>query len=63
MGKFHPHGDSAIYDALEMAQPFSYRYELVDGHGNFGSVDGSGCCHALYGSKINPLSHGTIAGY
>lgn len=41
MGKFHPHGDSAIYDALvRMAQPFSYRYQLVDGHGNFGSVDG-----------------------
>lgn len=41
MGKFHPHGDLAIYDALvRMAQPFSYRYQLVDGHGNFGSVDG-----------------------
>lgn len=41
MGKFHPHGDSAIYDAMvRMAQDFSYRYQLVDGHGNFGSVDG-----------------------
>lgn len=41
MGKFHPHGDSAIYDAMvRMAQDFSYRYELIDGHGNFGSVDG-----------------------
>ncbi|WP_439425456.1 DNA gyrase subunit A [Oenococcus alcoholitolerans] len=41
MGKFHPHGDSAIYESLvRMAQPFSYRYPLVDGHGNFGSVDG-----------------------
>lgn len=41
MGKFHPHGDSAIYDAMvRMAQPFSYRNMLVDGHGNFGSVDG-----------------------
>ncbi|HKM17652.1 MAG: DNA gyrase subunit A [Firmicutes bacterium] len=41
MGKFHPHGDSAIYDAMvRMAQDFSYRYPLVDGHGNFGSVDG-----------------------
>ncbi len=41
MGKFHPHGDSAIYDAMvRMAQTFSYRYMLVDGHGNFGSVDG-----------------------
>ncbi|MBA1433761.1 DNA gyrase subunit A [Bombilactobacillus bombi] len=41
MGKFHPHGDSAIYESMvRMAQKFSYRYVLVDGHGNFGSVDG-----------------------
>src|SRR6188508_778739 len=41
MGNYHPHGDSAIYDALvRMAQDFSMRYELVDGQGNFGSVDG-----------------------
>jgi DNA gyrase subunit A len=41
MGKYHPHGDSAIYDALvRMAQPFSMRYPLIDGQGNFGSVDG-----------------------
>ena len=41
MGKLHPHGDSAIYDALvRMAQPFSMRYPLIDGQGNFGSVDG-----------------------
>ena len=41
MGKYHPHGDSAIYDAMvRMAQPFSMRYMLVDGQGNFGSVDG-----------------------
>lgn len=41
MGKYHPHGDSAIYDAMvRMAQDFSFRYPLVDGHGNFGSVDG-----------------------
>src|SRR3989449_2411022 len=41
MGKFHPHGDSAIYDTLvRMAQPFSLRYPLVDGQGNFGSIDG-----------------------
>ena len=41
MGKFHPHGDSSIYLAMaHMAQDFSYRYMLVDGHGNFGSVDG-----------------------
>ena len=43
MGKYHPHGDSAIYEAMvRMAQPFSYRQLLVDGHGNFGSVDGDG---------------------
>ena len=41
MGKYHPHGDSAIYDTIvRMAQPFSLRYMLVDGQGNFGSVDG-----------------------
>src|SRR5690349_16336722 len=41
MGKYHPHGDSPVYDALvRMAQPFSMRYPLVDGQGNFGSVDG-----------------------
>src|SRR5213075_1365459 len=41
MGRFHPHGDAALYDAMvRMAQPFSLRYPLVDGQGNFGSVDG-----------------------
>jgi len=41
LGKYHPHGDTAVYDALvRMAQDFSLRYELIDGHGNFGSVDG-----------------------
>ncbi|MCA2981589.1 MAG: DNA topoisomerase, partial [Myxococcaceae bacterium] len=41
MGKFHPHGDTAIYDALvRLAQDFSLRYPLIDGHGNFGSLDG-----------------------
>ena len=41
IGKYHPHGDSAVYDAIvRMAQPFSMRYVLVDGQGNFGSVDG-----------------------
>ncbi|MCR4404227.1 MAG: DNA gyrase subunit A [Candidatus Acetothermia bacterium] len=41
MGKFHPHGDQAIYDALvNMAQPFAFRYPLIDGQGNFGSIDG-----------------------
>ena len=41
LGKYHPHGDAAVYDALvRMAQPFSMRYPLIDGQGNFGSVDG-----------------------
>ena len=41
MGKYHPHGDTAIYESMvRMAQDFSYRYQLVDGHGNFGSIDG-----------------------
>ena len=41
LGKYHPHGDMAVYDALvRMAQDFTYRYPLVDGHGNFGSIDG-----------------------
>jgi DNA gyrase subunit A len=49
MGRYHPHGDSAIYDTLvRMAQDFSYRYELVDGHGNFGSVDGDSAAAMRY---------------
>ena len=49
MGKFHPHGDSSIYEGLvRMAQDFSYRYMLVDGHGNFGSVDGDGAAAMRY---------------
>ncbi len=49
MGKYHPHGDSSIYDAMvKMAQDFSTRYPLVDGHGNFGSVDGDGAAASRY---------------
>lgn len=49
MGKYHPHGDSAIYGTLvRLAQPFSIRYTLVDGHGNFGSVDGDGAAAMRY---------------
>ncbi|WP_330768105.1 DNA gyrase subunit A [Ligilactobacillus equi] len=49
MGKFHPHGDAAIYESMvRMAQDFSYRYLLVDGHGNFGSVDGDGAAAMRY---------------
>ncbi len=49
MGKYHPHGDSSIYGALvNMAQPWNFRYPLVDGHGNFGSVDGDGAAAMRY---------------
>ncbi|API71177.1 MULTISPECIES: DNA gyrase subunit A [Leuconostoc] len=49
MGKYHPHGDSAIYESMvRMAQPFSYRHMLIDGHGNFGSVDGDGAAAMRY---------------
>ena len=49
MGKYHPHGDSSIYNAMvRLAQPFSTRYMLVDGHGNFGSVDGHGAAAMRY---------------
>lgn len=49
MGKYHPHGDSAIYDSMvRMAQDFSYRYPLVEGHGNFGSIDGDGAAAMRY---------------
>jgi DNA gyrase subunit A len=49
LGKYHPHGDTAVYDALvRMAQDFSLRYTLVDGHGNFGSVDGDGAAAMRY---------------
>ena len=48
MGKYHPHGDSSIYGALvNMAQEWSTRYPLVDGHGNFGSVDGDGAAECV----------------
>ena len=49
MGKYHPHGDSSIYDAMvRLAQPFNIRHPLVDGHGNFGSVDGDGAAAMRY---------------
>ena len=49
MGKYHPHGDSSIYGALvNMAQDWSTRYPLVDGHGNFGSMDGDGAAAMRY---------------
>lgn len=49
IGNYHPHGDTAVYDALvRMAQDFSYRYTLIDGHGNFGSIDGYGAAAYRY---------------
>lgn len=58
MGKFHPHGDLSIYDALvRLAQDFSIRYPLVDGHGNFGSVDGDGAAAMRYTeSRMTPFA-------
>lgn len=58
MGKYHPHGDSSIYDAMvRMAQDFSIRYMLVDGHGNFGSVDGDGAAAMRYTeARMTPLA-------
>lgn len=58
MGNYHPHGDSSIYDALvRMAQDFSYRYMLVDGHGNFGNMDGDGAAAYRYTeSKLAKIS-------
>ncbi len=58
MGKYHPHGDSSIYEALvRMAQDFSYRYMLVDGHGNFGSIDGDGAAAMRYTeSRMSKIS-------
>lgn len=49
IGKYHPHGDTAVYDSMvRMAQEFSYRYMLIDGHGNFGSIDGDGAAAMRY---------------
>lgn len=58
MGKYHPHGDISIYDAMvKMAQDFSTRYPLVDGHGNFGSVDGDGAAAMRYTeARMSPFS-------
>ena len=58
MGKYHPHGDSSIYDAMvKMAQDFSTRYPLVDGHGNFGSVDRDGAAASRYTeARMSPFS-------
>ena len=59
MGKYHPHGDSSIYDAMvRLAQPWNIRHALVDGHGNFGSVDGDGAAAMRYTeARMTPFWH------
>jgi DNA gyrase subunit A len=63
MGKYHPHGDSAIYDTIvRMAQPFSLRYMLVDGQGNFGSVDGDSPAAMRYTEvRMSRIAHELLA--
>ena len=58
MGKYHPHGDSSIYEAMvKLAQPFATRYPLVDGHGNFGSIDGDGAAAQRYTeARMSPFA-------
>ena len=58
LGRYHPHGDSSVYDAMvRMAQDFSMRYMLIDGHGNFGSVDGDGAAAMRYTeSRMSKIS-------
>lgn len=58
MGKYHPHGDSSIYNAMvRLAQPWNIRHQLVDGHGNFGSVDGDGAAAMRYTeARMTPLA-------
>ncbi|HEB27404.1 MAG TPA: DNA gyrase subunit A [Porticoccus sp.] len=63
IGKYHPHGDSAVYDTIvRMAQPFSLRYMLVDGQGNFGSVDGDSAAAMRYTEiRMAKISHSLLA--
>ncbi|MHC1749234.1 MAG: DNA gyrase subunit A [Cellulosilyticaceae bacterium] len=63
MGKYHPHGDSAIYDAMvRMAQDFSTRYPLVDGHGNFGNIDGDSAAAMRYTeARMSKISMSLLA--
>ena len=63
MGKYHPHGDAAIYDALvRMAQDFSCRYVLIDGQGNFGSVDGDPPAAYRYTeARLTPMAESMLA--
>ncbi|HET8704952.1 MAG TPA: DNA gyrase subunit A, partial [Pseudomonadales bacterium] len=63
IGKYHPHGDSAVYDTIvRMAQPFSLRYTLVDGQGNFGSIDGDNAAAMRYTEvRMEKISHDLLA--
>ncbi len=63
IGKYHPHGDSAVYDTIvRMAQPFSLRYTLVDGQGNFGSIDGDGAAAMRYTEvRMTKIAHELLA--
>ena len=63
LGKYHPHGDRAVYDAMvRMAQDFSQRYELIDGHGNFGSIDGDSAAAMRYTeARLAPISEKLLA--
>ena len=63
IGKYHPHGDTAVYDTIvRMAQPFSLRYMLVDGQGNFGSVDGDAPAAMRYTEvRMSKIAHELIA--
>jgi DNA gyrase subunit A len=63
IGKYHPHGDTAVYDAIvRMAQDFSLRYPLVDGQGNFGSVDGDNAAAMRYTEiRMSKIAHGLLA--
>ncbi|MDX1589821.1 MAG: DNA gyrase subunit A [Oleiphilaceae bacterium] len=63
IGKYHPHGDSAVYDTIvRMAQPFSLRYTLVDGQGNFGSIDGDNAAAMRYTEvRMRKLAHSLLA--
>src|SRR5437762_3935217 len=63
IGKYHPHGDTAVYDTIvRMAQPFSMRYLLVDGQGNFGSVDGDAAAAMRYTEvRMSRLAHALLA--
>ena len=63
IGKYHPHGDSAVYDTIvRMAQPFSLRYMLVDGQGNFGSIDGDSAAAMRYTEiRMDKIAHSLLA--